>query len=340
MQTMEKLLERLKDPRPLIYDGGFGSELFARGVQLTNSTLANESHPEAVIDVHCAFIEAGAEAIGTNTFVASPLHLEMANKDASEADRIIRRAVEHARAAVEKNGKEVYIAGAIGPSPGAIEADSGDVDFGIANDIAREAHARMVFALAEEGVDFFSIETMFSAKEAAMIVDTARQTGLPIAVNLTYKYTKDRRTGELIYRTDWGHSAADLLEILSTGEFSNGNNLLDHVHILGLNCGAESRRTEHTGMPYAVNGIRQLREAMEQKAIEPKRMMAYPNAGMPRLDENHLTYYSQTPEDMVADLPTLLEEGAYIIGGCCGTGPAHIKAFRQAVDSHPGLEED
>ena len=328
---MKIFLDRLADGKPMIYDGGFGSELFARGIELTNSALANELHPDAVTDIHSVYIKAGADAIGTNTFVASTLHLEMAGKDKSEADKIVRSAVEHAKGAVEQSGKSVYIGGTIGPSPGAIEADSGDVDFGIPDAVVREAHERLADILAEGGVDFFCIETMFSAKEAAIAVDVVRKFGLPIALNLTYKFTKDRSTGKVIYRTDWGHSAADLLEILSGGEFANGDNLLDHVHILGLNCGAESRRRDHTGMPYAINGIRQLKEAMEVKAIPPKRMMAYPNAGMARLDKNHRTYYEQAPEEMTSYLPDVLEAGAYFIGGCCGTGPSHIKAFREAI---------
>lgn len=328
---MKTFLERLADPIPMIYDGGFGSELFARGIELTNSTLANELHPDAVIDIHSAYIEAGVDAVGTNTFVASRLHLEMAGKEGTAADKIARLAVEHAKAAVEKAGREVYVAGSIGPSPGAIEADSGDVDFGIPNAVVRDVHERLADILASGGVDFFCIETMFSAKEAAIAVDVARKYGLPIAVNLTYKHTKDRTTGNVVYRTDWGHSATDLLEILSGGEFSDGDNLLDFIHILGLNCGAEVRYEEHTGMPYAITGIRQLQEAMEMNGVQPKRMMAYPNAGMARLDKNQRTYYSQSPEEMVAYLPNLLQAGAFFVGGCCGTGLSHIKAFREVV---------
>ena len=329
---MKTFLERLKEPEPMIYDGGFGSQLFARGIELANSALANELHPEAVVDIHSSYIKAGADVIGTNTFVVSPLHLEMAGKSAAEAEQLVKMAVEHARAAIEKSGKDAYIAGSVGPSPGAIEADSGDTDFGIANEAVRDAHERVVNALVEAGVDFFSIETMFSAKEAAIAVDIARKTDVPIAVNLTYKYTKDRRTGNVIYKTDWGHSVADLLQILTEGEFSKGDNLLDDVHLLGLNCGAETRRSEHSGMPYATNGVQQLRETMDEKGFEPKRIMAYPNAGMPLLDENHRTYYSQTPEEMAGHVPELIEAGAYLIGGCCGTGPAHISALREAVD--------
>ena len=146
---MIPLSERLKQPKPLLYDGGFGSQLFARGIELPNSSVANELHPEEVVSIHRAYIEAGADAIGTNTFVGSTLHLKMAGKDPAGCDRLARAAVEHARAAVERSGKETYIAGSLGPSPGAIEADSGDTSFGIANHLVRDAHRRLADALAE-----------------------------------------------------------------------------------------------------------------------------------------------------------------------------------------------
>lgn len=328
---MRTFLERLADPSPMIFDGGFGSELFARGIELTNSALANELHADAVMDIHSDYIEAGVNALGTNTFVASRLHLEMAGIEGHAADEIAQLAVEHAKVAVEKGGKEIYIAGSIGPSPGAIEADSGDIDFGIPNAVVRDVYERLANILADGGVDFFCIETMFSAKEAAIAVDVTRKYGLPIAVNLTYKHTKDRASGNVVYRTDWGHSAADLIGILSSGEFSNGDNLLDYVHILGLNCGAEVKHEQHTGMPYAINGIQQLKDALAMNNVQPKRLMAYPNAGMARLDENQRTYYSQSAEEMVIYLPTLLQAGAYFVGGCCGTGFSHIKAFREII---------
>ena len=334
---MKTFRERLKSDRPILFDGGFGSQLFARSIELTNSALANELHPTAVVDIHSDYINAGADAIGTNTFVASPLHLEMAGQDVVGAQRLTRLAVQHAKAAVEQSEKEVYIAGSVGPSPGAIEADSGDTTFGIPNKDAREAHKLVIHTLAEEGVDFLCLETMFSAKEAAIAVDIARETGLPIAVNLTYKWTKERRTGNIIYRTDWGNSPADLLDILMNNEFSGGDSLLDAVSIIGVNCGAESRRDEHTGMPYAISGIQQLGTALAETRTNGKWMMAYPNAGMPKLDENHNTVYTQTPTEMASHVPALIEAGAYLIGGCCGTTPKHIKAFREAIASHQSV---
>ena len=228
----------------------------------------------------------------------------------------------------------------VGPSPGAIEADSGDTTFGIPNADAREAHKLVIHTLAEEGVDFLCLETMFSAKEAALAVDVARQAGIPVAVNLTYKWTKERRTGNIIYRTDWGNSPADLLEILMDNEFSGGNSLLDAVSIIGVNCGAESKRDEHTGMPYAIAGIQQLNTALAETGVNGKWMMAYPNAGMPKLDENHNTIYTQTPAEMASHVPTLIEAGAYLIGGCCGTTPEHIKAFREAIVSYRSQQDN
>ena len=331
---MKTFQERLKSDKPILYDGGFGSQLFARDIELANSALANELHPADVVDIHADYINVGAEAIGTNTFVVSPLHLEMAGQDKSDAQRLTRLGVQHAKRAVSESGKDVYIAGSVGPSPGAIEADSGDTTFGIANDKVREAHKLVIHTLAEEGVDFLCLETMFSAKEAAIAVDIARETGLPIAVNLTYKWTKEHRTGKVIYKTDWGHSALDLLQILASGEFSNGDSLLDCVDIIGLNCGAESKRVEHSGMPYAITGTEQLNTALAEIGINSKRLMAYPNAGMPELDENYKTVYTQTPTEMAGYVPELIEAGAYLIGGCCGTTPAHIKAFREAIDAN------
>ena len=336
---MKPFLERLEEG-PLLYDGAFGTELFARGIELPNSAMANQLHPEAVVDIHRSYIEAGAGMIHANTFVGSPLHLEMADSEA-DAGRIAALAAALARRAVAESGRDVYVAGSLGPSPGAIEADAGDTDFGIPDAKVRDAHQQVAAALAGGGVDLFVIETMFSAKEAAIAVDVARRFGLPVALCLTYKYTRDRGTREIVYRTDWGHSAEDMLEILASGELSDGEDLLESVDLLGLNCGAEQRRREHTGMPYALLGIEQLNAAMDARGMDRKKTIAYPNAGMPRLDEQQRTVYSQTPEEMAAEVPALLAAGAAVVGGCCGTGPDHIRGFAAAIagDGSPRQEE-
>ena len=328
---MKPFLERIAEDRPLLYDGGFGTELFVRGIELANSALANELYPGVVTDIHFDYIEAGAEAIGTNTFVASHPHLEMAGKDPSESDGLIRLSVDHARAAIDRSGREVYLAGSIGPLPGAIEADAGDTTFGIPDVQVREAHRLVAGTLAAAGADLLCIETMFSATEAVIAVDEARAFGLPIAVNLTLKYTRDRKSGATVYRTDWGHSCADLLDLLASGRYAaDGCDLLPFVDVVGVNCGAEQRRPEHTGMPYAAEAIRQLRTALTERGITGKRLMAYPNAGMPRIVAG-ATHYDHPPELMASHAHEVVAAGASIVGGCCGTGPDHIRAIRAAL---------
>jgi methionine synthase I (cobalamin-dependent) len=332
IKNMQTFLERLQDVTPILFDGAFGTELFNRGIKLPNSALATKLYPEAVRDVHDSYVAAGSDIIGTNTFVASPLHLEMADHDADDSDGLVTSAVEIARASADASDRDIYVAGSIGPSPGAIETDAGGTDFGIPNQKVRDAHERVAERMAEAGIDLFCLETMFSATEAAIAVDVIRQFNLPIAVNCTYKYTKDRITGEIVYKTDWGHSATSLLDFLSGGEYSDGVSLLDFVHVLGINCGAEQHRVEHTGMPYVCQGIIELREAMKARGINPiKPMMAYPNAGIPKLDKQQQTIYNQSAEDMAVVVPELLQAGAQIIGGCCGTGPEHIRAFRRKI---------
>jgi len=325
------LREALASGRVLLCDGAFGTELFARGVELPNSTLANEHRPDAVRAVTTDYIEAGSDLLQTNTFVASPLHLKMAGRSAEDTVPIVTAAVRLTREAVEASGRLVYVSGCIGPSPGAIEADSGDTSFGIPDVEVRDAHRMVAGALAGAGVDLLCIETMFSATEAVIAVDEARAFGVPIAVNLTLKYTRDRASGETVYRTDWGHSAGDLLDLLASGRYSSdGGDLLPFVDVIGVNCGAEQRRVEHTGMPYAVEAIRQLAAALAERGVTGKSLMAYPNAGMPRLVGSR-TCYDHTPQQMAADVPELVAAGASIVGGCCGTGPAHIRAIRAAL---------
>ena len=329
---MKPFIERIAEDRPMLYDGGFGSQLFERGIELTNSTLANEEHPDAVVEVHRAYIEAGVDAIGSNTFVSSELHLEMAGKDPTAAGELATKAAQLARRAVEESERAVYVAGSIGPSPGAIESDTGDTTFGIADVKVRDAHTRVVNALVEGGVDFFVIETRSLPKKPPWPVILPARPDCPLRL-ISPLSTKDRKTGDVIYKTDWGHSPADLIDILASGDFSNGENLLDYVHIIGLNCCAETMRSEHTGMPHALIGGEQIQRALQERG-QTKRIMTYPNAGMPQLDSQHRTYYSQTPEDMAAHIPTLLDSGIFFLGGCCGTTPDHIRAFRQAMDAH------
>ena len=90
-------------------------------------------------------------------------------------------------------------------------------------------------------------------------------------------------------------------------------------------------------MAYAINGIRQFREALASRGISGIHLMAYPNAGLPQLErKTGRTTYSQTADDMMRSVPELIDAGAAIIGGCCGTGPSHIRAFHGLMNGGQG----
>ena len=191
---MKAFRERLTSDTPILYDGGFGSQLFARDIQLVNSALANESHPTDVVGIHADYISAGAEVIGTNTFVVSPLHLQMAGQDnrmhnglhdsvCNMRKLLLLRVKEMFMLPVLLDHRRVRLKQIVAIPPSVLQMLT-----------CVKAHKLVIHTLAEEGVDFLCLETMFSAKEAAIAVDIARETGLPIAVNLTYKWTKDRKT--------------------------------------------------------------------------------------------------------------------------------------------------
>ena len=109
--------------------------------------------------------------------------------------------------------------------------------------------------------------------------------------------------------------------------------MLPFVQLLGLNCGAESSREDHSGMAYAIEGTQQTAAALAAHGCADMKLVAYPNAGLPKMDrQTQETYYLQGPDDMAARLDDLCDAGAWLIGGCCGTSPDHIRAFRAGLD--------
>ena len=195
---MIPLSERLKQPKPLLYDGGFGSQLFARGIELPNSSVANELHPEDVVGIHCGLYRSRSRCHRHQHLRG----VHPAPQDGRERPRRVRPVGQGRGGARQGRGGEKrqgdLYRGLAGTLPGSHRKPTAATPtFGIANHLVRDAHRRLADALAEGGVDFFCIETMFSAREASIAADVARQYGLPVAVNLTYKYTQDRRSGKV-----------------------------------------------------------------------------------------------------------------------------------------------
>ena len=293
---MESILSRLKSGRVIVADGAMGTMLQAAGLPTGTSPEAwLLENPDPVQDVQRAYVEAGAELILTCTFGGTRTRLERAGL-AERVAEVNRRAVEIARQAA---GERAYVAGDIGPL-GEFLAPLGKISY----EQAVEIFAEQAAALAEAGVDVLYIETMSALDEVRAAVEGAQraESGLPIFATLAF---------DSHGRTNMGvrpeQAAEALLEL--------------GVDALGANCGATLEMTE--------GAITKMHAAAPQALL-----VAKPNAGLPRMVGRE-TVYDATPEDMAEYARKFVALGARVVGGCCGSTPAHIAAIAQAVCSYP-----
>ncbi|RPJ43254.1 MAG: 5-methyltetrahydrofolate--homocysteine methyltransferase, partial [Candidatus Latescibacterota bacterium] len=180
---MKDLRERVNAGEILVADGALGSAILAAGHPPGASIeVLNIERPSLVEAISSSYLEAGARILQTNTFGASPLNLARHAED-GRTEEINRAAVRIARRAA---ADQAWVAASCGPS-GRLLAPYGDTDLGAVADSFR----RQISALAGEGVDLFSIETMTDAKEAAIAVRAAREVApkIPVAASLTFDRT-------------------------------------------------------------------------------------------------------------------------------------------------------
>jgi homocysteine S-methyltransferase len=285
--------ERLKHSI-LIADGAMGSLLHeAVGPQRCFDEL-NTTEPEAVFRVHQAYIEAGAHIIETNTFGANRFKLAPLGL-ADEVQRLNSRGVKIAREAREACAREVLIAGSIGPLGLGVQARHPEPAEIL------EIFGEQAQALEERGVDLFILETFTYIEEILLAVDAIRSfSGLPIVASLTY--------GED------GKAYGDLLPAEAALQLTEKN-----VQVIGANC---------TLGPQALLPILQ-----QMCAIDDLRISGMPNAGFPKREGDRIVYPKSSPEYFAQFAREAAEAGVRILGGCCGTTPAHIKAMAEAVKS-------
>jgi len=285
--------ERLKDSI-LIADGAMGSMLHETvGTQRCFDQL-NATEPEAVFRVHQAYLEAGAQIIETNTFGANRFKLAPLGL-ADEVQRLNSRGVKIAREARESASREVLIAGSIGPLGLGVQSRHPGVE-----EILDIFHEQAI-ALEERGVDFYILETFSYIEELLLAIDAIRSfSGLPIVAQLTY--------------SEEGTTYGDLRPTGAAAQLKNKN-----VQVIGTNC---------TLGPQALLPILQ-----ELAAIEGLRISAMPNAGFPKREGDRIVYPKSSPEYFALFAREAAELGVRILGGCCGTTPAHIRAMAEAVKS-------
>jgi 5-methyltetrahydrofolate--homocysteine methyltransferase len=282
-------LERLIDG-VLLCDGAMGTQLDARGLQPGQCHEQwNVARPKKVEEIHKAYLDAGAEAILTNTFGGTRWCLDRYGLGDGVGE-FNSAAVERARSAT---GEDRYVLGDVGPT----------AEFVYPLGTKKEEEFLEVFreevSFLANGVDAIAIQTMTSLEELTAAVRAAKETGLPVIASMSFQPDLHGKG----FRTIMGVSIEQMIHRLKE----------EGADVVGTNCGT-------VDIADMVQMVRQIRE------LTSLPILAESNAGKPRLD-GEKTVFDQTPEAMAEHVPALVEAGASIIGGCCGTTPDHIRAF-------------
>lgn len=278
----------------LYFDGGMGTLLQEKGLKAGElPEVWNIEHMEEVIEIHRQYFEAGSDIVLTNTFGANALKF----KDSSyELSDIVTAAVIHVKEAASlgvHDGREVYAALDVGPT-GKLLKPMGDLDF----EDAVRAFGEVMRCGEEAGADLIHIETMSDTYEMkAAVLAAKEQTNLPVFATMIFD-----EKGRLLTGGDV-RSAVAMLEGLG-------------VDALGINCGLGPEQmlpifqeiVSHTSVPVIVK----------------------PNAGLPK-QKDGAVYYDVDPAEFASVMEKIVEGGAAVAGGCCGTTPAHIRKMIETL---------
>jgi 5-methyltetrahydrofolate--homocysteine methyltransferase len=328
MSNADLLIETL-NRRIVVIDGAMGTMIQAhkleeadyRGKEFTSHSrdlrlcndILNITQPAIIEDIHCQYLEAGADIIETNTFNANAISMAEYGLERFVYD--INRAGAQAarRAATRFTSKNVarpcWVAGSIGPTSRTASASqdiSSPAARAVTFDQLREAYYEQIRGLVDGGADLLLVETIFDTLNGKAALFAAQQyfedTGkrLPLAASVTIVDLSGRTlTGQTVEAFWISVSQAPLLSV-------------------GINCAL---------------GAKQMRAHIEELSrIAPIFTSCYPNAGLP----NAFGGFDETPERMSADLREFAANGwVNIVGGCCGSTPAHIRAIREAVRESP-----
>lgn len=289
------LLQRLAEKKILVSDGAWGTMLHAKGLGIGDCPEEwNISRPEAVRSIAAAYAAVGADLVLTNTFGGSSPKLKKGGHQGKVA--LFNEA--GARLSLE-GAPQAIVAASIGPT-GEYLSPLGD----FTEEMMQAVFAEQIAALLSGGVKAFCVETMSAVEEAACAIRAAKNLRPAVDVMATMTFNSSPKGFRTMMGVTPERAARELAEA--------------GADVIGANCG---------------NGVEQMigiTKAM--RVVSDKPILIHANAGLPELRDGKAVF-RQTPSDMASRVKELVDSGASIIGGCCGTTPDHIAAIREVVDT-------
>jgi len=297
--------------KPLILDGGLGSELVRRGQDISSKLWSAElliDNPQAIAEVHRDYLDAGAQCITSASYQASVPGFASIGVASQRARDLFNHSVEIARNACDEFlshnpncGYQPMVAASVGPY-GAFLADGSEYTgyYGVEDRTLVEFHRQRLEWLDQSGADVLACETIPSLQEASILCELLKTANTPAWISFSCRNDRQLNDGSTIT------AAAAMFE------------RHPKVVALGVNCSAPQTIASLIG---------RIKSILPGKAI-----VVYPNSGE-HYDAVSKTWHGvETPLECAAAARTWLNAGASIIGGCCRIGPAHIAAIAAAMD--------
>jgi homocysteine S-methyltransferase len=294
---------------PVLLDGGLATELEAQGHDIDGvlwSAMLLSTDPQAIVDAHRAYLDAGAEILISASYQASRAGFHQLGIDADDADALIASSVSLARRACDEYREETpgtkrprLVAASVGPY-GAVLSDGSEYtgDYGVSKAVLRDFHEQRLQILDQSGADVLACETIPSLQEAEVLADLLSNAHTPAWVSFVCRDETAIADGTAI-------AEAVALFAEHPGVFA-----------VGINC---------TAPQYVQQLIEHFVAAAPNKSI-----LAYPNSGEHYEASDNSWSGTVTETDFASASLKWLDAGATLIGGCCRVGPTHIATMANA----------